>query len=281
MASANQTVLDQERKPGSPPFDPDDKTFPIPVPELVYIPAGTFWMGSSDHDAAAVKDEKPLHRVYLDEYWIGRYPVTMDEFAVFIDYLNSQRSSKQRKAGHTSLPGVFRIHFHRHSREHHPVTDVSWIEAATYCRWLSRITQRCFSLPTGAQWEKAARGPETNEGEERIYPWGDQPPERDKCNIASWFGDTTPVGTFSPQGDSPYECADMAGNVLEWCGDWYCADIYTHSICRNPTGPIHGTVQVLRGGCWCYPPVFVRSASRLWLNPFCQYDLIGFRVVMR
>ena len=150
MASTNQTVLDQERKPGSPPFDPDDITFPIPVPELVYIPAGTFWMGSSDHDAAAVNDEKPFHRVYLDGYWIGRYPVTVGEYAAFMDDLNGQRSSKQMKAGHTSLPGVFRIHFHRHSREHHPVTDVSWIEAATYCRWLSRITRRCFSLPTEA-----------------------------------------------------------------------------------------------------------------------------------
>lgn len=281
MASINRSVFIPEQNPGKPPFFPNEKTYPIPVPELVYIPPGTFWMGSSDHDHAAAKDEKPLHRVYLDGYWIGRYPVTVGEYAAFIDDLNRQQGSKPRKANQNSLPGVLRIHIHMQSREYHPVTDVSWMEAITYCRWLSSSTRRCFSLPTEAQWEKAARGSEANEEEERIYPWGNQVPDRSKCNIANWFGDTTPVGKFSPRDFSPYECADMSGNVLEWCGDWYRADVYTHSTCRNPTGPIHGTVQVLRGGCWCYPPVFARIASRLWLNPLCRYDMIGFRVVMR
>ncbi len=92
---------------------------------------------------------------------------------------------------------------------------VSWDDAVAFCSWLTQASSRDIRLPTEAQWEKAARGTNGN-----LYPWGNQPPDDVRCNFNMNVGDTTPIGTYSPDGDSPYGCADMAGNVWEWCADW-------------------------------------------------------------
>ena len=99
-------------------------------------------------------------------------------------------------------------------KDHHPVVNVSWEDARSFCQWANQVTGQALCLPTEAEWEKAARGTDG-----QIYPWGNQPPEDKLCNFGMNILDTTSVGSYSPQGDSPYGCADMAGNVWEWCDD--------------------------------------------------------------
>ena len=99
-----------------------------------------------------------------------------------------------------------------------------------------------------------------------------------RCNTdEGGVGGTTPVGQYSPRGESPYGCADMAGNVWEWCADWYDADYYAQSPARNPAGPGSGDYRVLRGGSWDNYVDIARSAFRYWNYPVIRYDYIGFR----
>jgi formylglycine-generating enzyme required for sulfatase activity len=131
----------------------------------------------------------------------------------------------------------------------HPVTDVSWDQASVYAQWVGG------SLPTEAQWEKAARGTDL-----RAYPWGDQEPTVSLLNFeGSGIGGTSAVGSY-PIGASPYGALDMAGNVWEWVADWYDGSYYSVSPVENPQGPATGSYRVLRGGSWygsassCAPP---------------------------
>jgi len=126
--------------------------------------------------------------------------------------------------------------------DNHPIVNVSWNDAKAYADWAGVV------LPTEAQWEKAARGTDG-----RIYPW-DNEWDAIKCvNFTNSKSGTKPVGSIL-SGSSPYECLDMAGNVWEWCGDWYGADYYKNAPAKNPTGPVTGEnrVRVLRGGSWYY-----------------------------
>lgn len=247
-------------------------------PEMIYIPAGTFWMGSGDAIFSAYDDEKPRHKVFLDDYWIGRYPVTVNEYSVFL-HATCPHHAKGNWDNAFSWHMLSRKGGYPEGKNTHPMTEVSWEDAMAYCRWLSRTTGRHFCLPTEAQWEKAASGRIKSADNESLYPWSNKPPDRCLCNIENWFRGTTPVGMFSPQGDSAYGCADMAGNILEWCWDRYCEGYYRYAPFCNPLGPNRGIDRVLRGGSWCYPKEFARSAARLWLHPGCRYDLVGFRLV--
>jgi len=233
-------------------------------PEMVHIPAGEFPRGSKGHDRRALASEKPQRRIYLSEYWIGKYPTTNAQYAAFVKATG--RRPPEHWAGSRPPEG----------KENHPVVNVSWWDALTYCRWLAEITGKPYRLPTEAQWEKAARGTKG-----RVYPWGNEW-DRRKCNTKEGDkGDTTPVGTYSPAGDSPYGCADMAGNVLEWVADWYSEDYYTRSsVSQDPYGPASGAVKGLRSGSWSTNRWGVRCASRYNGNRTATSLEAGFRCVL-
>jgi formylglycine-generating enzyme required for sulfatase activity len=229
---------------------------------MVYIPEGGFTMGSAKGES----DEKPEHEVYLDGYWMGKYEVT---FAQYDKYCEDAKKDKPDDEGW--------------GRVKRPVINVSWEDANAYCKWLSDKKGLNFKLPTEAQWEKAARGTDV-----RKYPWGDHDPYYNGkwyANYAahdSWekrgedgFEYTAPVGSY-PQGASPYGLLDMAGNVWEWCYDWY--DIYSAEPQKNPKGPESGTLRVVRGGSWDHDAVYLRCAYRYLDGPSYRYDYLGFRL---
>ena len=223
--------------------------------ELICIPAGSFLMGSANADAHADPDEKPQHVVDLDEYYIYKNAVTVAQYRKFC-----------HATGH-QMPELADW-----SQHDHPIVNVSWEDAAAYAEWAGG------ELPTEAQWEKAARGTDG-----RIYPWGNLW-ETAKCSNSvgnNHPGHTSPVGCF-PEGGSPYEVQDMAGNVRQWCADWYEDKYYQNASARNPTGPVTGTHRVLRGGSWLDTTSgLFRLAHRGGFNPANGSINIGFRCVVR
>ncbi|MCP5053837.1 MAG: formylglycine-generating enzyme family protein, partial [bacterium] len=146
----------------------------------------------------------------------------------------------------------------------------SWEDAKTYCEWLSKKTGVSFKLPTEAQWEKAARGTDG-----RKYPWGEQEPNKNLANFNQDIGKTSPVGSY-PKGASPYELLDMAGNVWEWCGDWYAG--YSSDPQTNPAGPAGGSFRVVRGGGWDYSAGGLRCSFRIVSDPSVRGSGLGFRL---
>ncbi len=153
-------------------------------------------MGSDPtQDEMAQEDEQPQHQENLAGYWIGRYPVTVGQFQRFVEssgYEPRNRDSSRGKANH-------------------PVVRVTWHDAMAYCRWLSEWSGPQVILPSEAEWEKAVRGTDG-----QVYPWGNQAPDEAQCNYETKIDNTTPVGQNSPDGDSPFGCADMAGNAWDW-----------------------------------------------------------------
>jgi serine/threonine-protein kinase len=246
---------------------PQPVVSPLPVPphslapEMVTVPAGRFWMGTDRRrlERAGVEwrdwmeDELPYHQVYLPEYEIGRYPVTNAEYEVFVR--DTGRGASDDWDGGVVPQGT----------RDHPVVYVSWHDAVAYCQWLSERTGLAYRLPSEAEWEKAARGTDG-----RLWPWGDTRPTERLCNCGDNVGDTTPVGRYSPAGDSPYGCADMAGNVFEW----------TRSIYRPYWGAEVDAHRVLRGGTFPDPGWSCRCAYRSYIYPNFRYGGIGFRVVL-
>jgi formylglycine-generating enzyme required for sulfatase activity len=165
----------------------------------------------------------------------------------------------------------------------HPVRYVTWRDALAYCRWLSERTGLPVTLPSEAEWEKAARGTDG-----RIYPWGDEDPTADLCNFADNVGNTSPVGNYSPMGDSPYGCADAAGNVWEWTRSLWGKDLfepdfgypYNSEDGREDLEAGDDIHRVLRGGAFSRNTRAVRCASRFGGPPRYRYSYGGFRVVV-
>jgi iron(II)-dependent oxidoreductase len=213
---------------------------------MVIVPAGEFTMGSNDS-----ADEKPPHRVYLDAFFIDKYPTTNAFYERFMD-------ATGRAAPLSWNDSSF-------NAPQQPVVGVSWDDADAYCRWAGK------RLPTEAEWEKAARGTDG-----RKYPWGEQWEASRANSTESKFNRTTPVGSY-PSGVSPYGAYDMAGNAWEWVADWYLSDYYQRSPGRNPIGPDSGSRRVLRGGSWNDFPFLLRATYRLSYTPVNRNDYVGFR----
>ena len=229
--------------------------------EFVRVPAGKFIMGSKEDNPLAHDDDKPQHTVELLEYWMARFPLTNEQYAAYIGKEKHPIEGWEKK-------------------KDHPAVKVSWNDAITYCQWfnqtyqwdLKQVGNLALRLPTEAEWEKAARGEFGNE-----WPWGNEW-DASKCNSREGSpGTTTPVGAYSPAGDSPYGCADMVGNVWEW----------THTLLKEyPYKPDDGREhpsaygdRVDRGGSLYDDRRYARCAYRNFGMPSFLYDLLGFRVV--
>jgi formylglycine-generating enzyme required for sulfatase activity len=237
-----------------------------PGVEMVFahVPAGKFLMGTAPaqypHNFA---EEQPQHTVHLDAYWISKYPVTNQQYQVFVQATGHRAPTHWKNKAVSSL------------EEQHPVTYVSWHDAVAFCKWMSSTLGRPpVRLPTEAEWEKAARGEDG-----RIYPWGNEAPDVRRCNFELSVNGPSPVGKYSPQGDSPYGCADMAGNVWEWVSDWFDSNYYSISPDANPRGPSSGSMCVLRGGSFDNNLDYVRTAYRNQGSPDYLSRYLGFRVV--
>jgi formylglycine-generating enzyme len=255
-----------------------------PTPDLARIPAGDFLMGAADAEA----DERPVHRVFVSEFFIGRFPVTHDEYARFVRSTGYPAPAirglplitfggRDAMFREIALPYVWEGDQPPAGHGSHPVVLVRIDDALAYCSWLSEATGRAVRLPSEAEWEKAARG-----GADGLkYPWGnDIDPSR--CN---YLADVTvkrergtrPTGTYPP---NPFGLYDMCGNVWEWVSDWHSADYYGLGDTRDPQGPSTGTMRIIRGGSWVNDDVsMLRCAYRHKVPPDTYAYSIGFRIV--
>jgi formylglycine-generating enzyme required for sulfatase activity len=260
----------------------------IDLGHAVSIPPGAFSMG----DSAGLLDQQPRHDITLSEFFITPYTVTNAEYKIFCDMSNY---SYPPEGGANQPPKGYFINY-----PNYPVVGVSWYDAVRYCNWLSenRAYSACydttnwsynpdkngFHLPTEAQWERSGRG----NLDKRKFPWGDEDPGT-RCNYQSYQGflvnemanfsdgrGTVAVGQFQPNGFKLY---DMAGNVLEWCNDWYQEDYYSESPAQNPTGPNTGSEKVIRGGAWNRSETYLQCAFRDKKSPTTKRYDIGFRIV--
>lgn len=224
---------------------------------LVYVPAGEFTMGSE----YGQDDEKPVHTVYLDAFWIDQYEVTNKQYQTCVDAGTCEPPSASNSYAHPSYYGNSEF-------DNYPVLYVNWDKANRYCEvWAGG------DLPTEAQWEKTARGTDG-----RTYPWG----EGIDCNKAnhkdSCAGDTQQVGRYE-NGKSFYGAYDMAGNVWEWVNDYYQSNYYMTlgNSASNPVGPDSGQYRVLRGGSWSHVDSYARSALRNYAVHSDSLGFFGFR----
>ncbi len=207
--------------------------------DMVTIPSGESLMGDD------------LVYTYTSSFKISRTPITNKQYLAFV------KSTNHRSPDHwkNDCPPEDKLD--------HPVVHVAWDDAMAYCEWLTKATGKSFTLPSESMWEKAARGPG-----DRAYPWGNETPTPCLCNFNENVGDTTPVGKYSPEGDSVYGCADMAGNVLEWTAS---------SVPARDGGYVR---RILRGGSFASPATRVRCTARFSWFPDYHFKDVGFRVVL-
>ncbi|KPA18004.1 Sulphatase-modifying factor domain protein [Candidatus Magnetomorum sp. HK-1] len=249
-------------------FLPDD-----PLLGFIEIPAGKFLMGSdSKKDKEARDNEKPQHSLYLEQFYISKYPVTVMQFNTFIESTGKEVRSGGKEEGN------------------HPVVNVSWFEALEYCQWLTKQlknNKECLekfsslfqtndwhvTLPSEAEWEKAARGTDG-----RIYPWGNTFDGNNLNYDGTNIKDTSPVGCFK-NGSSPYQVMEMSGNVWEWTRSINANYPYKPTESRENLQDNKGA-RVVRGGCWLNSARNCRVACRRRGTPDYRYGDIGFRLCL-
>ena len=252
--------------------------------EMVLIPKGDFWMGSAAKQGQL--DEYPQHKVYISDYYMDKYEVKNSDFCIFLNEKNTHRGSNgewwividDQNCLIEFKEGLYKP---KSGSDNYPVTSVTWEGASACATWMGK------RLPTEAEWEKGAKGTRGN-----LYPWGMEW-SPDMCNnknmnipvllsnmINFYQGrGILPAGSF-PGGASDYGIMDMAGNVREWCSDWYDENYYKSSPYKNPEGPKTGKYRTLRGGSWeNSDPQDFRCADRFICDKDRAYS-IGFRCVM-
>lgn len=262
---------------------PAETTNPVDGAAIILIPSGFSYLGTSTgKDKLADASETNPRKAWLDDYYIYKYEVTLGQFKKFTDKTGYITTAENKKSPYTwrsllkTLP------------HNHPVAFISWFDAHAYSEWAGG------SLPTEAQWEKAARGEDL-----RIYPWGDNPDtsrfnnelqgggsDRDRSQQAEDddynLNSSKPVGSY-PGGVSPYGVTDMLGNVWEWCDDWYEREHLfpgKDMAVYHPRGPLKGKFKIIKGGGYCDDPKNYRVTCRDRNVPETFADDFGFRVVV-
>jgi formylglycine-generating enzyme required for sulfatase activity len=218
---------------------------------MVLVPMGEFVMGSDKGD----DDEKPIHRVQMDAFYIDTLEVTNGRFAKFIEAIKGEPpwgfDDKDTPVDHADQP----------------VRWVTWLDATAYCQWAGK------RLATEAEWEKAARGTDG-----RTYPWGDDPPTPAHAVFGQKEGsESLPPFSNRDKGKSPSGAQDLAGSLYEWVADWYDDEYYSKTPSQNPRGPSEGTQKVQRGGSYSNNPYRLRATFRTKDNPTESRPNVGFR----
>ncbi len=216
------------------------------VLEFVWIPKGCFQMGSNSGNS----DEKPVHKICVDGFWIGKYEVTQAQWEVIVG----------------NNPSNFKV-----CGGNCPVESVSWDDVQSFIQTLNSKVKQTFRLPKEAEWEYAARSGGKNE----LYSGGKE------INNLAWHyknskKTTHKAGTKSANGLGIY---DMSGNVWEWCQDWYDSDYYKTSPANNPTGPSFGSERVPRGGSWRESERYCKVTTRTRYRPSENSTNLGFRLI--
>jgi formylglycine-generating enzyme required for sulfatase activity len=264
-----QTATEVQVSPAIPPITEFMDDIGIP---MVLVPEGEFAMGGSAEDVReacltyvpgicdfmSFGDEEPIHQVYLDAFYIDKFEVTNAQYRTCVEMGSCKEPALN------NAPPEIENYYGDSTYDDFPVNWVDWDQAKNYCEW------RGAKLPTEAQWEKAARGPDG-----RTYPWGSD--GRDNPNSTFWIDEG---GQFLDD-VSPYGSYDMAGNVSEWVADWYLKDYYQNSPYSNPIGPDGGDYKVVRGGDVTNGYAFYgRTSHRSAYEPFHAFDYLGFRCVV-
>lgn len=229
--------------------------------QMVFVKGGSFFMGCDDHKflAEEYNNEKPLHRVSVGSYYIGKYEVTLGQW---------------RHIMGIKPPAYTGVDYGNKDCDKCPVVKVSWDDAQEFIKRLNAKTGKHYRLPTETEWEFAARGGKYSKG----YDYAGS----NKLSDVGWYGKanstTHPVGKKEPNELSIY---DMSGNVLEWCQDWYGEDYYKKTVDEvNPKGPAKGDKRVLRGGSYFDDAPVCRNVYRSRFTPETQQWNIGFRLAM-
>ncbi|MBI3813805.1 MAG: formylglycine-generating enzyme family protein, partial [Nitrospinae bacterium] len=217
-----------------------------PLTGMVFVKGGCYQMGDTFGDGDS--DEKPVHEVCVDDFYMGKYEVTQRQWTGIMG----------------SNPSYFK------NCDDCPVEQVSWDDIQEYINKLNQKTGNKYRLPTEAEWEYAAR----SGGRSEKYSGGNN------IDSVGWYdknsgSKTHPVGQKEANGLGLY---DMTGNVWEWCSDWYADDYYRKSPKNNPRGADSGQYRVLRGGSWNYGPRFLRASDRDGFVPTGRYSYVGFRL---
>lgn len=229
--------------------------------EMVVIPGGTYYRGSSE----GARDEMPRHKVILNSFALDIHPVTNEQFVRFLQAMGGEKdhnnndiirlrdSRIKRSAGKLIIESGY---------GRHPVVGVTWYGAIAYAKWIGK------RLPKETEWEAAA-----SSGNDTLYPSG---PEIERTQANFFSSDTTAVMSYPP---NPFGLYDVAGNVYEWCQDWYAYNYYDASAVEpdNPQGPPQGVYRVLRGGCWKSLKEDLRCSHRHRNNPGAVNGTYGFR----
>jgi len=289
--------------------------------KMVLIPAGEFKMGSGESSEATAaffnktypdnplpadffRNEHPQHLVRITKpFYLGTYHVTLGQFRQFVaDTKYVTDAEKGEKPGASvwdpvTTKFVFKENYSWRNpdfeqTDEHPVVNVSWNDAAAFCKWLSKKESKTYRLPTEAEWEYACRAGTTT----RYYTGDDFealvtvanvadaalkvkfPTHKYALKTSDGYAFTSPVGSFKPNAFGLY---DMHGNAWQWCADLYGAQYYAASPADDPTGPESGDRggnRVIRGGSWDFRPASTRSAKRRGFNPDTRYSFLGFRV---
>jgi len=226
-------------------FKVKGRAYDSKVIEMVFVEGGEFVMGSFNN-----YDEKPLHSVYMKDFFIGKFEVTQRQW--------------KRITGYN--PSFFNY------CDECPVENISWKEVQKFIDELNLQTGYFYRLPTEAEWEYAARG--GNKSNKFVFSGSDNP------DLVAWFDENNSQHTRKPGTKQSNELGifDMSGNVMEWCNDWYSKTYYHDAPYKNPEGPSAGSHRVIRGGSWNNTKKYIRCTNRSYSTMGSRYDDLGFRL---